>query len=224
MQRVKIAVLTVVVTAGFGASLVTHASANRLSFSSLTFRAVITPLVIEQEILGSPVKCNVTLEGRFFERWFYKTRGTRIGLIERAILRRPCEGATKALILNGSERFEERESTVNTLPWSIYYESFSGTLPSITDVNMWVVGFSVLLRNDLIPEFPSRCLYLAREQEPMRVTMQREAFGSGTVQFIANGLIPLIRPEGYCWGSVALRGTGSEVVPGTSIRITVKLI
>ncbi len=100
MRHVTIAALGAVVTVVFGASLASHASANLLSFSSSTFRVVLSPLIIEQETFGEPVKCNVTLEGGFYAGSFSKTRNAQIGLITRAIMRRPCQSFSQALIDN----------------------------------------------------------------------------------------------------------------------------
>lgn len=104
---------------------VSAASANHLSSSSQTIRAVWSPLRFQvgETTIAS---CRVTLEGSFHSTTIAKVEKTLIGAITRAEV-----GAC-----------ESGEATVLTesLPWHVQYNGFEGTLPAITGVTLLLVG------------------------------------------------------------------------------------
>ena len=106
------------------------ASANRLSTSGQTFRAVWTPLTFASaEEGGIQIRCNVTLEGTFHTTTI--TKETRlIGYVTSTSFAHPCEGFGEFFMYNGTERI--LGTTLGTsLPWHLTYEGFTGTLPNM---------------------------------------------------------------------------------------------
>ncbi len=103
-----------------------------------------------------PVTCNFTLAGRFSGGTFAKSRGARIGTVESASVERG--GASSGICRNG-------EATIlsATLPWSVTYQSFFGTLPRIRDLVVNIVNLSVRVsfEGSLI------CLYRSEASEPV---------------------------------------------------------
>lgn len=119
--------------ASLGAALllalaVSSASANSLRTSSQTFDVTWTPLTFSAG--GANINCNVTLRGSFSAATIAKTAG-RKGAITGAALSN-CSGGTATVL-------------TETLPWSVNYVSFSGTLPRISGVRVALIGaaFSV---------------------------------------------------------------------------------
>jgi len=127
----RLAVLATVVGCLLGV-VVGTASARRIGIlnAEAGFRIIWSPLSFNAG--GNTVRCNTTLEGSFSSTTFAKTFGTRIGSITRAIMN-TCTGGSATVL---------RE----TLPWSVTYESFTGTLPVIRDVDVLVTGLAINMR------------------------------------------------------------------------------
>jgi hypothetical protein len=112
---------------------VAGASARRIETSSQNFLAKWASLGFGDEG-GVSVSCPVTLDGSFHSRTTSKVSGQLIGYINRAFV------ATTACV-GGTAR-----ANTETLPWHIQYNSFVGTLPAISGVNLTLIGakFEVL--------------------------------------------------------------------------------
>jgi len=135
-------------------TLVSTASAGRLSISEQNIRAVWSAL--EFEASGITIRCSITVEGTFHYRSIIKVERSLIGYVTRGIVRRPCTGGT-SWAYNGTETNEVLGGTfANSLPWHNTYEGFSGTLPSIQSVSMSIDGFRFRIRD---PVFGLLCDY-----------------------------------------------------------------
>jgi hypothetical protein len=111
---------------------------------------------------GSTVTCAVTLEGSFAQGTFSATAGTRVGSVARASVG-ACRGGS-ATILSA------------TLPWSLQYASFGGTLPNITSLTFHLVGAAFQVR----PEGLVACLARTTAERPVVGIAQRESLGALT--------------------------------------------
>lgn len=102
------------------------ASANKLSYSNQGFRIMWARLTFSESGGGLPITCPVTLEGSFHSATLAKVISALVAHITRASIGSCQEG--HATILSAS------------LPWDVSYQSFSGTLPSITGVRHALLG------------------------------------------------------------------------------------
>jgi len=109
------------------ASAVGTASAGRLSVSSQRFRVAWSRLEFQSEV--ATVRCPVTLEGSFHSATIAKIARLLIGAVTRVNIREASCQEGSASINNA------------TLPWHVTYESFSGTLPNISAVNLLLSRF-----------------------------------------------------------------------------------
>jgi hypothetical protein len=126
-------------------SLVATASARNLSISNQSIRATWSGLRFESKpeepTRMNQISCPVTLEGSLSSRTFVKVRETQIGVITRAIANHPCEaGGNEYAIHNGTETVLRGGAPETSLPWAIFYEAFSGTLPVITRLTVSIQG------------------------------------------------------------------------------------
>jgi len=112
---------------------VTSATASRLEVPNFErgFRIQWTALTLEAA--GVRIVCPVTLSGSFSARSIVKRAGERIGAVTAAAVGSCTEGAATAL--------------TETLPWEVTYNSFEGTLPSITGVRLNLVRSSFQASN-----------------------------------------------------------------------------
>jgi hypothetical protein len=104
---------TVVVTSSF-----TTASARNLSFSNQNISSSWSRLEVDK--VSSTVRCELSLEGSLTSRTITKVARTLIGAITRATFPACTDGTRSA----------------RALPWHLTYESFSGTLPRISRINL----------------------------------------------------------------------------------------
>jgi hypothetical protein len=193
-------------TAAVLAAAVGSASANRLSVSEPRYRIVWNPLTLEAA--GAQVKCVVTLEGSFHSATVRKVANALVGYVTRATLNNCTEGS--ATILQA------------TLPWHVRYESFSGTLPNITGVNLLLIGAS--FRADP-PGIAPACLARTTEANPARGIVNINA--SHVVTGLTADPIPGIPlSEGFGCGIAEghFIGTGAVTRLGTTGSLTVTLI
>src|SRR5215213_7620345 len=143
------------------------ASANRLSISTRNVRVVWSNLQLEGG--GSRIICPVTLEGSFHSSTITKTAGLLIGHISRASVigsTPPCTGGHATVL---------RE----TLPWHVTYESFAGTLPRPSRINIQLIGASFQV------DQPTTCLARTTTTSPAK----------GSVEVEANGLVIGLSPD-----------------------------
>lgn len=192
-------------------AFVGHAAANRLAFSSQTWRVAFPTA-------GEPppgfVSCPFTIEGTLHSRTLSKVSGSLIGYVTRAtVAEASCRG--------GRGRF-----LTETLPWHVRYESFAGTLPSITAIRGQIIGWGTLLEYAEIPG--SSCLYLTSATEPAKFTLSREPVTSIITAFrldetalirLASGNSP------FCPETAFLSGTTANfTVLGSTARVSVTLV
>jgi len=121
------------------AAAVSTASATRLSVSNQNIRATWTSLEFQAPGVVT-VRCQVTLEGSFHTRTITKTAGSLIGAVTKGIVKQETCTNGSGATFNGVERYNGT-TTPQTLPWHITYESFSGSLPSISAVNILLQRF-----------------------------------------------------------------------------------
>ncbi len=120
---------------------VTTASAGRIESSTQNVRLVWSSLEFASTLVT--VRCKLTLEGSFHSRTIQKVERTLIGAVTRAIMQAASCTNGKGWTENGVE-VAPLGTLANTLPWHITYESFNGTLPAITAVNLLVSRFRLV--------------------------------------------------------------------------------
>lgn len=150
-QRFGLTFVAALVLALFTSS----AFAGRFSLSTQTFTATFTR--VDYSGGFGTTECALTIEGSLHSRSMAKVAGALVGYIVRAAHGTCSRGSATIL----------RES----LPWHIRYRSFFGTLPSISDLDLTVAGWSARIRE---PFFAIQCLF-ARASIGME--FQREAGG-----------------------------------------------
>lgn len=182
------------------------AAANRLSVTNRSFTATWTPLEIQAERFRT-IQCNVVLEGSFHSASFAKTSGLLVGFVTRGTTELCTEGA---FIVSAT-----------SLPWHVRYRGFSGTLPSITNVGLGVVGakFTIVDSNML------SCSTITTAANP---AVFHTEVSNGVITGIAAdeaAAIPL-RGSFLCEiaGNWFLAGMGRFTLLGTTTRIRVTLI
>jgi hypothetical protein len=187
---------------------VSSASANRLSISNRNIRAVWTPL---RFIAGTNTwSCNFTLEGSFHSATIAKVANALIGFISRGSVG-PCS-AGSATILTA------------TLPWHVQYESFAGRLPTITRVNLLLIGLSWQIQ----PSGSLVCLLRTEAGHPFRGEAELEP-ASGRITGLraepGRG-IPLTGSGGFCAfaGEGHFEGTGVVTLLGNTTSVSIRLI
>jgi hypothetical protein len=184
------------------------ASASRLSVSNRNIRWTFARYTSNNA--GIEISCELTLEGSFHSNTITKVRGTLIGHMNRTSVRSGCSGGW------GDMRFLNE-----SLPWHITYQSFSGSLPSITAVTVDVIGFSWNYRG----LGGGTCLYRSTTAGPARWILNREAGGLITgVRADETIAVPFAGGEITCAESINYRGLGRVSLTGTTTAIRVTLI
>lgn len=117
--------LTALIAALLLASVLSTASAGRLSFNTQNIRTTWSRIEFQTAVVT--VRCPVTLEGSFHSRTFPKIERLLIGAVTRLVIK--GESCT-----NGS-------AVARALPWHLTYDSFAGTLPDITSVRLLIERF-----------------------------------------------------------------------------------
>jgi len=146
---------------------------------------------------GSTVACPVTLEGSFSVRSFAPTARTRLGTISRASLG-SCTGGSATVL---SE----------TLPWTVQYDSFTGTLPHITSMTTRIVGaaFRVSMSG-------FTCLGRSEESEPAKLRFLYGTYGElPEASFVESSRIRLTGSLCELFGRGYLTGGGTDRKPET---------
>jgi hypothetical protein len=194
------------------AGTVTAASARNLSISNQNFRVVYTPLIFEIGS-GTPINCNVTMEGSFHYRTSSKSIGSLTGYITRAVVSHPCTGFGEAWIYNGIDR--ALTNNVNSLPWHTTFEGFTGTLPAIASLRLLAIGSRFVIQGVF-----GVCLSVYGPNS-----------NNAIATLNASGVITEIHPEsqaipqesGTC-GTGVFSGRGVVTVLGSTTSITIRLI
>jgi len=176
------------------ASLASSSDAHRFNIENAIngFREIWTPLSFSAG--GRTVRCNVTLAGEYLRRTNEKIAGLQLGNVLDARFN-TCTGGSATVL-------------VGTLPWSVHYAGFGGTLPNITSLRFTIRSLSLSIR----PAESIACLARSTTESPARF-IATVAFGSvTTVRADETATIPL---EGFFCafgGAGALSGTGAQLV------------
>lgn len=184
------------------------ASANDLSYSNQAFRIVWSRLSFSESGGGIPISCPVTLEGSFHSRTMTKTQGALVAHITSAVVNNPRCTEGHATILE------------ETLPWHVLYDSFSGTLPSITSVRHLLIGAGFQIE----PGLGVVCLAETSARFPAAGEATREAGGNIT-SLIPDSLLSIPVTGELCPSSGIFAGSGQVFVQGsTERRVSLTLI
>jgi hypothetical protein len=135
------------------AGIVTTSAAETLDISEESFIDKWSSLVFTTG--SSRVICPVTLEGTYAAASFPSVSGTRIGFVRRATIGTCAGGSARAL--------------TETLPWTVSYSSFGGTLPNITSLTLDVIGARFRISENIA------CEARTTEREPLRIIATRES-------------------------------------------------
>jgi hypothetical protein len=174
----------------------TAAIAGRLRSSS---RAWTTTLAIEIEGGFGRTACPLlTLTGSLHSETIAKVSRSLIGYVNDA---RSSGGACGGVITSTTVLRE-------LLPWHVRYQSFSGSLPSISTVVTTVIGFEYRIREG----FGITCLFRSTEAQPLTMTWSLEAGSAVSSATIVGGL------TGDCGSAVTFSGRGS-ITPRTTITL-----
>ncbi len=142
------------------------ASANRLSVDdqdfTFTYEDGLERLLYVGGAIETTVECEVTLGGSFVSRTFSKVPGATIGHITSA------QVDTAGCVGGGDWSFPQE-----TLPWTVTYESFTGTLPTIESIGFNFIDYTYLVSFDAGP----RCISRSSVSEPV---VQTIALNEGT--------------------------------------------
>lgn len=187
---------------------VNSASANRLSYTSQNFRIIWSSLSFSESGGNFPISCPVTLEGSFHSRTMAKVRDALSAYISRAVVNNEACSEGHATILT------------ETLPWHVTYQSFTGSLPSITTVRYKLLGAAFRIE----PTFGVACLARSSAMFPAAGNATREARGAITSLTPDSSLaIPVTGTA--CPSAGIFAGSGEVYVLGsTTTRVTLNLI
>jgi hypothetical protein len=181
-----------------------QASASGFSLSEQRFETVFSPLTLRGIEGGSAfvVQCNVTLEGSFESRTFPIDRGAlEVGVVTRASIGGcNAEGARIVFL-------------TETLPWSVTFASYTGTLPRIATIRYELRGLRLLV--EATPFMA--CLYRSTQATPavyvwglaegpvLEYTMAEESPLALLSRLFAETLL-------ICPGALQLSGTQSSAI------------
>jgi hypothetical protein len=202
MKAYKV-ILSAVAAAVLCGALTTSATARSLSISNQTWRSQFREVNLRLPFFTT--RCQITLEGSFHSRTFAKVQGSLVGYITTARLG-PCSSGTKTIL-------------TETLPWHVRYLAFSGPLPNITDLVFNIVGWSQRVREP----FGIACLFRSRAEEPVILTVAREAVSGALTTAEIGGTIRT-GPECFEEPGSFTSDRGTVTLLGTTTRITVRLI
>lgn len=194
----------------------TYAQANRLEIANagegFRFFWSTGSNELEFKIGTSTVRCEVRLIGTFSGRTIIKRAGTTMGVVNVAQAINICSG--------GAVRMLEE-----TLPWTLRYVSFTGTLPRISTVKLEIVGF----RARITPEGAAACLATSEAARPVvlvaRVEASEPTFETITPEAAAT--IPVTNGEGgpcALGASLSLGATGTIGVREAPGSLQIRLI
>jgi hypothetical protein len=188
------------------ASAVGTATAGRLSISNQRFRVTWTALTFSEPELGVRITCPVTLEGSFHSATIPKRERLLIGAITRVNVREAsCEGGIGTI-------------SNTTLPWHVTYESFNGTLPNPTAVNLLLQRFQFIVEVGLGP-----CTY-GTATDNITAAAALVAREVTTLTPVANRNIAHRVAGGFCPERGTLTGAGNVTLLNSTTRIRVTLI
>lgn len=193
--------------AAFAAALlllvaVGSASASHLSVNEQRYRIAWTSLEYVEPVFNTATLCPITLEGSFHSATFTKTAGALIGYINSASVQNPCRNGEATLL-------------TATLPWTVQYAGFRGTLPNITGIVERLVGFALQFHSTVTG---TTCLMRSEAAHPLQWIAEVEGGVATRVTVEPTQSIPCGSFfEGH------FRGSGILTRPGATrpeIRIT----
>jgi hypothetical protein len=184
---------------------VVAAAASATTFSLVERSFTATWRTMTFETTGSRVTCPLTLAGSFHANTFTKTARSRIGTITSASVG-TCTGGTATIL--------------RTLPWTLQYSAFGGTLPNITEFDTRVVGASISITASGVT-----CLAGSDEAEPLVITFPRAENGDLTgVTIDESAAIDLDDPGFLCSIAGDARVSGSGTYTTTPSGAPIKLL
>jgi len=212
--------LTALAAALLLASAVGHASAGRLSSSNQNLRLTFSSLEFGSESVT--IRCPITLEGSFHSRTIAKIARALVGSVTKAAIKQEACVNGKGGAFNGVERYNGT-TTPNSLPWHLTYESFAGTLPNITSLQMLVSGF----RTGIEAAGVCNAQY-GTATDNITLSATREASGgiTGLAPVATQNTINLFRRDSgiACPATGTMTGTGTVMLLGATTRISITLI
>jgi hypothetical protein len=157
----------------------------------------------------STIKCPVTLEGSFAASTYVKRTGLRVGAV------------TGASVNNAG--CTEGHATLLTarLPWAITYQSFSGTLPTITGITLNLIEMEFQLEVGGIS-----CLMRTGTERPFR-GIANVTGGAEIRTFEADPTARFETSGGFFCsfsGELSFSGTGTATSRTTTEAIRIRLI
>ncbi len=204
--------LTALMAALLLAAAVSIASARSLSTSNQNFRVTWSRLEMQSSV--ATIGCQVTLEGSFHARSIAKVARTLIGAVTRAdVKEESCTGA--------------RVRANGPFPWHLTYESFEGTLPSITAVNLLLQRFLfefliTVLGNQI------RCRYgTERDNITGRAALNAERAITNLTPVGGRNIVSFLEGSAFCPTAGSLVGAsedGRVTALNSSARLTITLI
>jgi len=204
MRLARRANLTLLVAGLLLAAIAGSAAATTLDMSETTFRGVWRELTFTAA--ESSVTCPVTLEGTFLPESLgriAKTAGNTMGRVTTTGVG-TCTGGT-VTALN------------ETLPWSVKYSSFAGTLPNITTVTANVTGASFQVRPRSVEV---SCLARTEASHPAGLTFERNTSAVITAARLNEASqIPLTGGFLCSFANGTMRGSASVTDAGSSTAL-----
>jgi hypothetical protein len=206
-MRYRFTTASAVLAAALLLALSVTSAASRLSYSSKEFRIVWASLSFSASEGGVAIICPVTLEGSFLERTSPKVRNQLAARITTATVGACQEGNGTILAMS--------------LPWEVTYQSFTGTLPTITGVRYALVGAAFQIE----PGLGITCLARTSTESPAAGEARRDANGRITSLITDSSLAIPTTGNFECPRSGIFGGSGEVYVQGSSTtRVTLTLI
>jgi hypothetical protein len=227
LRRTRIALATPVATLVLCAA-VGSATARRFELSSTTFRITWPELHAEFVYLETnqrmSIKCPVTVEGSFHSRTLSKVSGSLIGYVMReSVNEAACIAKSLTLEFEGI-REAPSSAKLQLLPeaWHIRYTSFSGILPTITQIRVLFSGFALRAYELTL----GTCLYRSTAASPVAWLFDLNAEHAVTriKAEEAGPFTPFSEGSFFCGERVLVEGAGTVTQQGIARAITMRLV
>jgi len=207
---------TVLLSAAVGS-----ASARNLSINNQNLRITFSSLELSAPEVAT-IRCKVTVEGSFHTRTITKVAGSLAGAITRSVVKQETCTNGSVASFNGVERYNGTTSP-NSLPWHLTYESFTGTLPNITSLQVLFsrFRFGVTVSGICAGQYGTA-------EDNVTLAAAREAAGgiTGATLVAGRNEATLFRRDTgiSCPLSGAGGGSGTPMQLGATTRLTITLI
>lgn len=197
------------------AAAVSGAGARRIELSNQRFRIIWNPLQFSNTGIGFSTGCPVTLEGSFHSKTLSKVSGNLVGYVTRTYIQHPSCSPRFVNFLSGAP-----EAEPSTLPWHVRYDSFSGTLPSITQLDFQIINFEVDIELN-----GTTCLFGSTPARPFFLLVTIGAGGILEKAIPTNAMIPRNGSNALlCPTEIEISGRGNITLLGNENAITVRLV